>query len=565
MKKTLIIIVLIFALSTTGAVLASDISDAIFFGKVRATNNSTLAQNVSAVVTINSTAWIESNTMNSTATDIAILNNSGADTPFMPGYDDNVWAVWYNAIPENGNVDATLYTNSSNGSIRYFPGNGGMTTSDSASLELGDNFTVNMTGYFDTANGTDKYIIEKGSFSIYISDLVSGNITSEIVNLSSANWTNIGTAVDNWDAWLEQAYSSTSVTGIKMRMKNASSITLQINEIQIYNSTNSEWVTATAIANTGSWSDSANAIDGNTGTYAYHAYAGSGVYTSYLSVGFQRSFVSTKMRAWVSYSAGSPNVFTRDTDYTSNTTAVSAIGIQSTDEILINLASGNFSISIDGDMKDSIDIGAISVPDNSNDYISLQNNSMPYMESYQITIGGTLQQSITWEYGTTFTDLSDNGHDATPTFRSVSSDDDVTVELINFAPISLAQVSDEDATGWGEIIVDPPDEPETAYTEEARPGFFFEPFIHSIWNLSGLPDSFFWYNFAFIFIIFGGMITYYLFAESKASALLIKCVAMAGIMIFFALPGLNIYGFFVPVYFMFYSFGILVLSRSFGW
>ena len=43
---------------------------------------------------------------------------------------------------------------------------------------------------------------------------------------------------------------------------------------------------------------------------------------------------------------------------------------------------------------------------------------------------GVLEQYIEWENDATFTDLSGNSHDATPTFRIASSDADVSASKI---------------------------------------------------------------------------------------------------------------------------------------
>jgi len=79
------------------------------------------------------------------------------------------------------------------------------------------------------------------------------------------------------------------------------------------------------------------------------------------------------------------------------------------------------------------------VPDNSENWTFCQNNVLPYLEYQEITIGGIQQQYIEWEYDTTFTDQSGNNHDATPTFRTTSSDADVSAVLSSFLPIAEAR------------------------------------------------------------------------------------------------------------------------------
>ena len=61
------------------------------------------------------------------------------------------------------------------------------------------------------------------------------------------------------------------------------------------------------------------------------------------------------------------------------------------------------------------------------------------MEYQDIAIDGVQQQRIEWEYDTTFTDLSGQDHDATPTFRTDSSDPDISAVLTIFLPIADAR------------------------------------------------------------------------------------------------------------------------------
>ncbi len=216
----------------------------------------------------------------------------------------------------------------------------------------------------------------------------------------------------------------------------------------------------------------------------------------------------------------------------------------------------------------------VAVPSNSENWTFVRNNSMIYMETANITIDGVLQGSWEWEYGATFTDDSGNGNTATPTFRITSSDADVSASLITFKPISIAKVTDNTSITWPVIMEDPPDEPSTAYSENITPGIFFAPFVHTIAefgasNWSGattdMLEQLFWYTFAFIIIIGVSVSVYFFFAANAKEALFVKIFATAAIMIFFALPGINIYGLYVPLYYVFFATGILMLKKDFGW
>lgn len=203
-----------------------------------------------------------------------------------------------------------------------------------------------------------------------------------------------------------------------------------------------------------------------------------------------------------------------------------------------------------------------SVPDNSNNITIWAN--LPYLVSSNITIGGTLRQSINWEYGSVFYDDSGNGNSAVPSFRTTSSDADVSAELISFGPVTQAQASSA-TTSWPTMADEPPDEPTGMYSEDSSPGIFFAPLVNTLLDFGNIPRSFFWYNFAFFVIIGSGIFVYYIFTKAKTQALLIKCVVMAAWMVVFALEGINIFGMYIVIYFVMWCFGVLVLSKSYGW
>jgi len=829
MKKILApIIAITFLFGMASPSLASDISEALYYGTIRASNNSTAAEYVSGNLSLNSSSLITAGMLNASANNCAVRNSTGADTAFMPGYDDNPWAVWFEDIPANSSEDATLYTNSTGGKIRYFAGEEGMTTSNSATLEPSDNFTNVISGFFDTSQTDAQIFTKPGAISCNVTaseeitatifsssttnttanivpnaaglytniEVVFGaathweavddtpgasdndtsyirntagtttqkidayNVASpifagEVVNinsiavvynhyevggtvkvqpflfLGSANTT--GTEIDAGAVW---AITSETLTrpgggnwtlndladlqvGIGLRETTGgstgrvSSVYVQINyeystpacNVTATNISSSEHILSitadgyflgigtdnttgnfpisdnlslnlpfhhddllgtsltskdndehTATVTGATWGTYGRTFDGNdddidcgqpaawnfgTSDVSFVIWlkntGGDGTAESILSKceadfdGFYM-YINTNgqvaMRLRDTGAGGAePNmgvdigadntwhqiVWSLDRDgnmlgYLDNelksTTDISGIGsITAVANLLIgegNIVAerNNFNGPIgevqiylkvlshteidklyndtkwryDGTWGENSSgyliyniLNGNTVPDNSNDWVDFQNDSAPYVEYIKRYVGGNLVQHIEWEYSETFTDLSGNGNDATPTFRENSSDPDVTTTLISFAPLELSRISEADSSEWGTMMEDPPDMPSTTYTEESRPGIFFEPLVHSIWSLSGLPDSFFWYNFAFLIIIGLGMITFYFFARNNTQALLIKVITMAAIIAFFALPGPNIYGFYVLIYFAFWCFGILVLSRSYGW
>lgn len=185
MKTRLLIITLFLSMLISPIVaLASDISNAQYYGTIIVSNNSTATTNVATTANISTTNLIDGNYINAGANNTALRNASGADVPFMPGYtpDGNPWAMWVPTIGANSYLSYILYTaNSTGGDLNFFPDDGGMTTPDDATLELGANFTIEQKGWVQTTfndNYSDRNLAHKGgAFKTWVSNtenIISG-------------------------------------------------------------------------------------------------------------------------------------------------------------------------------------------------------------------------------------------------------------------------------------------------------------------------------------------------------------------------------------------------------
>ena len=251
MKRHILAIILCLTLFLgAGTVaLASDIIAALYYGVIQISNNSTAASNVYTTANISTQNLIDGGYLNSTANNSAIQNTSGADVPFMPGINGNPWAIYVPTIGANSLFNNILYTNATGGELRYFPADGGMTTADNATMELGDNFTIERKGFVDTDNGTNKNLSYKSSaFRTYVSETVSGNITAAILSV------------------------------------------------------NEDWVSPTGSSGSG-WADPSNVYDENTGNYAW-VFSSSNTYTTYLTTTIAATDTN-RIRYWVTDSAAS--------------------------------------------------------------------------------------------------------------------------------------------------------------------------------------------------------------------------------------------------------------------
>jgi len=174
MIKRIVTIALIFMLLLPSLVLASSIENAEYYGIIEVSNNSTATTNVATVASINTTNLIAGDYLNATANNTVVRNTSGADVPFMPGYTPGgyPWAMWVPTIGADTYLSYILYTaNSTGGDINYFPGSGGMTVgSDNASMEVTDDFSLEIAGWIDTESGFNDLLDKQSAVGVSITD-----------------------------------------------------------------------------------------------------------------------------------------------------------------------------------------------------------------------------------------------------------------------------------------------------------------------------------------------------------------------------------------------------------
>ena len=193
---------------------------------------------------------------------------------------------------------------------------------------------------------------------------------------------------------------------------------------------------------------------------------------------------------------------------------------------------------------------------------------MLYLEYQKIWVGGTdpedLMQHIVYERDTIFDDLTTNNNDATPTFRTASSDPDVSVIFQNFEPIKEAEcvVGTEEETP--EMLTTVPDEPEELYGgagggSENIPG---ATLINPMLEEAGIPPDFFWIAAIYVLAAVAVVLSY----QFIRSSLLFPAIAGFCVILFFSLvtkgdpiPLWTIYPYILN------SAGFLVMEKTFGW
>ena len=221
--KVLIFSLCFALLGSPIAAIASDISNALYFGTIIISNNSTANTSVATVANISTTNLITGQYLNATANNCVMRNSSGADVPFMPGYTPTNpwWSMWVPTIGEDSYLTYLLYTdNSFGGEIRYFPDSGGMSTSDDVTMEWGDDFESAFTTVLTDTTGNLELLKKRYSanFQNYESGLLAGMYFFEPIDVTpniQVAWTDVDVS----------RYIPAGATGVILELDENGSVT----------------------------------------------------------------------------------------------------------------------------------------------------------------------------------------------------------------------------------------------------------------------------------------------------------------------------------------------------
>lgn len=448
--KRIMLALVIALLVIPGAALASDTTDAEYRGTVTVSNNSTAASGVATVFTANTTSFINQGFINASCNNTSIVSAAGSDLAYMPGY-NGPWCVWVPSIAAYSYFNDVLYTGGGNmdGDTKYFPGSTGMVITDAASMEPSDNFTISFDDtYFDST--TTASVLEKADAITITTG--SGNITATIISDTpnwrvptavadaGGTWTNEANAIDNntgtfgytsgnvangaWSDNLTFEYSSSiPLSKVRYWYQSITSDTGTLVDIDYYAD--------------GAWHDGWQGAGGGAGGWREQTVLAD----------------STSKISWRVYngSGGAQQfrIYEVSLGETANIEATHAVTTGEHD-LEVSANTTHLNITSDSVLLASTALGGASVPDNAYNWYAGSLTATIYIGQFGIEIDGIPVCTLAWEYDTTFTDTSGNGNDGTPTFRTTSSDADVSAELVTFAPVYEA-----DAPAY--TLTDPPD------------------------------------------------------------------------------------------------------------
>lgn len=370
--------------------------------------------------------------------DYGFMSASGRDTrvetlsavPYKHLVADNK-TLFSGALEANSKLNLQYTTGNIPADMSIITGyDGYITTPDAPSIELGDNFTIRATGIcLNTDNGTDKNILRKDdAIYLYESTTVSGDVTAEITKtgLSAtlypdgpgyiSQWAVTGAAT-NWQAVAAQG--SGEYVSQNVGSTSYDSYTYQIGSIN-----------ANSIIDSVKYYICSQGGSGQTYIYPFTRLNGTNQAATTIDMNYVTAptwyerTISTPpgggswtydkiLNLEAGFSAGGYgiDVFAAKIVVTyHDVVSVTVSNVEETEQPYFELSANttHLILNIDG-TSNSTALGGASVPDNANDLILFENNSVAYCDSFFIEVDGIEQlryQPNAIISGTTLPDLT---------------------------------------------------------------------------------------------------------------------------------------------------------------
>ena len=492
-------VMMAFMIVITGLVglpiTAANIANADYRAQISFNNTGYASANNAVPFLLNAQSMIDQNYINPDYSNVALVDGAGNDVPFMPpAPGSNTWMAWLPDIGQGSNVNNYLYVGgpAMNGKIRYFPGNAGMYSNDSATLEPGSSaFSMSLKGYFDSSK-VGQYVMHKDGAMDWVYS-ASGVITCHwytqgVVALNSGydtgnNYSRLVSLDDN-GAIFGRPFDVNGTMAISQIAINAKAVAgIGKAAVATLVFTRCEWADnywytlytpiGSPLYSTQIWAENDTRAIGDAWIYVdinpplvlsndYYAwylrasissspslenkgyfdipiYTNTQIPTAVTSTG--RSF--SNRYEWTSEDDGIISAIEYGSNYphfrfmSSNGGDYSVSAPLPAGEHTVQLSrSGNtVSLSVDGTVANTTAFSG-TIINNAAPWVWLENGTVPYMESLAVQIG-TARQAITWQPNvTTFTDTSGQNNHAYPSFRTTSTNPNVSASVSNLAPLT---------------------------------------------------------------------------------------------------------------------------------
>lgn len=551
----ILILIVILIIGAGYAVMASDLSGAEYKGTIVVTNNSTAASEVSVNFTLSTNDLIYDDYINTSWQDFTIIDDSGNDIPFMPALSGTTTAcLFVDSIPASTSRNYYLYTEfggtSFTGDFSMMPNDNGMESNDSASLELGDNFTVYQDVYINASSGTGILAYKPEAFKTWIAG--SGNITSGIYSNETptghsdpnSSWTsetnayddNTGTysthaniPEDSWGNYIYLTRTGIPTESIRYYLSRSSS---EINLMDLDSYVNGEWE---------------------------DTYQGSFLVSQWVTSDLITSGVVTEIRIrFFNDDAGAQHsAYIHEVDFNGYNPSVSALVTPNGNyEVTTEAITGdNLSIYIDSILQDSIALNGASVPDTSDNWTFIT-GGIPYLGHQLIYVDGTKVQDLILVNTNPLVDYSGYDNTAWIYRRTDSSNANVSALMTTFEPVNPARSSVSLSGNLTDFVTDLPTQA-NMYTD-ASANFTGANFIDAMADDSGTPRALIWFPLTFGIIILTSTLIY-----APTQSILIKCIVLG--LLLFVVGLFNIIGLWVFLIFIPEAFAIIMSQKQYGW
>jgi hypothetical protein len=485
--------------------IASNISQTSYVATIRIVNSGAAAYNVSVPLTLNTSYLVNGDYVASNLSNSAMRDNYGNDTAYNPAVVSNTtWMIFVPSIPANSSIDYALYMGggiNAQGNKAWFAGTTGGTTANSTSLHLGNNFSISQTGYLDTSYANAKNLTAKtGSLVCNVTGV--GNITATVYGDKIQPNTNIGHSLtaDTGSAQRFTAMPACTINNVAFMLYKSGSPTGNAHIIvrratDNYLLGNITTLNVTTLTTTPTWySFTGTPITINSTTpdvmVCLEYYGGD--FSNFVRIARNDNLLANE--SWYYLRDGN---WTESAGYdlTYNLTAAYQLPLSNVPSgyqtfTLTGNTSGTYLSA--GNVQASSTFFIPNIPDTTSSWQFSSNNTWPYLQSQQIVVNGATVQDISWQNAAIWVDVSGYGNNMTPTFRTATTNANVSASLIDFRTNHEAVLTEWDLSSYTNPVKDIPSMPGGMY-DPVAPTFPGAQIPNDVSNSAGIPTNLFWF------------------------------------------------------------------------
>jgi len=491
------------------AVLASNTSQASYYAVIRVSNNGTsTAYNVSVPLTFNTSYMINGDYFVSNLSNTAMIDNNGDNGYYNPAVVTNkTWMIFVPFIPADSSIDFTFYMGGNlnmSGNKSWFSGTAGGTTANSTSLHLGSNFSIIQSGYINTDYYNNKNLTAKTGSLVC-------NITSDgVVNVTAYDVGSLNLTLASGMHTIEIFHEPTTF-GFRADYTAETVNCSDVNQDGLVNSTDVALVTHYIL------------FPGAPGDPDYLTFLRCDVNLSGNVTVADQTLVAGNYKR-LKYDLNMDGLTDQD-----DVTYLQSYILTSTPASLLIAADYNGNGAVTGADVTLLEAHVYitmatsdNLLDTAADWKFATNNTWRYLERQTIKVNGVTVQDISWQNAAIWVDASGYGNNLTPTFRTTTTNANVSAVLYDLQTDHEAILTDWDLNNYTNDL-DIPDMPGGMY--DATPTFPGTGVVNDISDAGGYPRSTLWFILPTILIVAAGLLihdkTKSLFAQA-----LITCLAV---------------------------------------